>query len=52
MNLSDRVLRPASRPVPVGAGFEVGLKDRLQHQLESGLNNNLWTAFRVLPGAA
>ena len=39
MNLGDRVLAPASRPKPVGAGLKVGLKDRLQHQLEGGLNH-------------
>ena len=39
VNLGDRVLRPASWPVPVGAGLEVGLEDRLQHQLEGGLNH-------------
>jgi hypothetical protein len=39
MNLGDRVLGPAPRPKPVGARLEVGLEDRLQHQLEGGLHD-------------
>ena len=39
MNLGDRVLGPASRPKPVRARLEVGLEDRLQHQLEGGLHD-------------
>ena len=39
MNLGDRVLRPAPGPKPVGARLEVGLEDRLQHQLEGGLHD-------------
>jgi hypothetical protein len=39
VHLGDRVLRPASRSEPVGARLEVGLEDRLQHQLKGGLND-------------
>jgi len=31
----------ASGPEPVGAGFEVGLEDRLEHRLEGGLNHSI-----------
>jgi hypothetical protein len=40
-HLGDRVPRPASGPKPVGAGLEVNLKDRLEHQLEGGLNDTV-----------
>ena len=40
-HLGDRVPRSASRPKPVGAGLEVNLEDRLEHQLESGLNDTV-----------
>ena len=33
--LGDRVVRSASGPKPVGAGFEISLEDRLEHRLES-----------------
>jgi hypothetical protein len=39
VHLGDRVLRPASGPEPVGARLKVGLEDRLQNQLEGGLND-------------
>jgi hypothetical protein len=41
VHLGDRVLRPASRPEPVGARLKVSLEDRLQHQLEGGLHNSV-----------
>jgi hypothetical protein len=41
MNLGDRVLGPASGPESVGARLEVGLENRLQHQLEGGLNDSV-----------
>ena len=37
--LGDRVVRSASGPEPVGARFEVGLEDRLEHRLEGGLDH-------------
>src|SRR5207249_908995 len=37
--LGERVLRSASRPKPVGTRLKVDLEDRLEHQLEGGLNN-------------
>ncbi len=36
---SDRVLGSAPRSEAVRAGLEVGLEDRLQHQLEGGLHD-------------
>src|SRR5215213_11810955 len=39
MDLSDRVLRPMSRPKAVRAWLEVRLEDRLQHQLEGRLHS-------------
>ena len=39
MHLGDRVLGSASRPVAVGARLEVDLEDRLEHQLEGGLDD-------------
>jgi hypothetical protein len=38
VNLGDGVLGAASGAEPVGAGLEVRLKDRLEHQLEDGLD--------------
>ena len=37
--LGDRVVRSASGSEPVGAGFEVGLEDRLEHRLEGSLDH-------------
>lgn len=39
MDLSDRVMGSASRPEPVGARFEIGLEDRLEHRLQGSLNH-------------
>ncbi len=39
VHLGDRVLRPASRPKPVGARLEIDLEDRLQHQLYRRLHD-------------
>jgi hypothetical protein len=39
MHLGDRVLRPASRPEPIGARLKVDLEDRLQHQLHRRLHD-------------
>ena len=39
VNIGDRIVRTASRPETVGAGFEVGLEYRLEHRPQSSLNN-------------
>ena len=39
VDLGDGVLRPAPGAEPVGARVEVRLEDRLQHQLERGLDH-------------
>jgi hypothetical protein len=39
VDLGDGVLRPAARAEPVRARVEVRLEDRLQHQLERGLDH-------------
>ena len=41
LHLGDRVLRPASRPKPIGARLKISLEDRLQHQLEGGLHHTI-----------
>src|SRR5215204_5567830 len=39
MDLSDRVVRPMSRPKAVRARLEVGLEDRLQNQFQGRLDD-------------
>lgn len=41
LNLSDRVVRPPPGPKTVGDRQEVGLENRLQHQLQRGLNHSM-----------
>jgi hypothetical protein len=39
VDLGDRVLRPATGPVAVAGRVEVGLEDRLHHELEGHLHH-------------